>query len=391
MTDTLRYPFDRTVATEPPPEFDRLRELSPVTVVTMPTGDQAYLVTRFADVEQVLSDPRFSVDRNRPGAARPVAMSRDDSMMAKDPPEHSRLRRLVSGSFTRARVNALLPRITEQTDTLISALLSAGPPADLHEQLAVPLPLAVISALLGIPPADHPQLRQWSERMVSLTGYPPEEVLAARTHLRDYLAELVRQKRRAPGPDLTSAMVLARDEQDRLSESELISQVLLLLVAGHETTTRQIGNGAVALLTHASLAELADDEALDAAVEEMLRFAPPGDGAQFRIATTDVEIAGCPIPAGSAVLAPVASANRDRRQFCEPDRFDPGRTDPGHVTFGHGAHFCLGAPLARLELRVVFGALARRMPNLALAVDPAELRWRRGLRISGYEQIPVRW
>lgn len=391
MSVELQYPFERSIATEPPAEFSRLRELEPVARVTMPTGDQAYLVTRFADIERILSDPRCSVDRNRPGAARPVAMARDDSMMAKDPPEHTRLRRLVSATFTRRRVEALQPQIRAQADSLIAAMVAAGPTADLHEQLAVPLPLAVISTLLGIPAADHSQLRQWSERMVSLTGFAPEEVRAARDSLRDYLAELVRSKRARPAPDLTSAMVQARDEHDRLSESELISQGLLLLVAGHETTTRQIGNGAVALLSHSSLAELADERRLSAAVEEMLRYAPPGDGAQIRITTTDLQIAGVTIPAGSTVLAPVAAANRDPRRFDRADEFDPGRPDAGHVTFGHGPHFCLGAPLARLELQIVFARLAATLPGLRLAVEPSELSWRRGLRISGYEQIPVQW
>ncbi len=388
--EQLRYPFVRSVPTEPPVEFGQLRE-QPIRQVRMPTGDLAYLVTRYHEVELVLSDPRFSTDRNRPGAPRPVGMSRDDSMMAKDAPEHTRLRRLVSGAFTRRRVQELLPVIQAQADQLISAMVENGAPADLHEQLAVPLPLAVISRLLGIPAADHPMLRNLSERMVSLTSYPQAEVLAARASLRDYLAELVASKRRAPGEDLTSAMVAARDEQDRLSESELISQTLLLLVAGHETTTRQIGNGAVALLSRGQLPLLADPARLATAVEEMLRFAPPGDGAQFRIATEDVELGGVRIPAGSAVLAPVGAANRDPRRFAEPETFDIDRPDNGHITFGHGPHFCLGAPLARLELQVVFGTLARRLPTLRLAVRPDELCWLPGLRISGYQNIPVGW
>lgn len=388
--EQLCYPFDRSVPTEPPAEFAMLRE-QPIRQVRMPTGDQAYVVTRYDEVELVLSDPRFSSDRNRPGAPRPVVMSRDDSMMAKDAPEHTRLRRLVSGTFTRRRVQDQLPVIQAQADQLITAMIEGGAPADLHEQLAVPLPLAVISRLLGIPDEDHSMLRNWSERMVSLTSFPQAEVLAARAGLRDYLADLVASRRRSPADDLTSAMVIARDEQDRLSESELISQTLLLLVAGHESTTRQIGNGAVALLSRGQLPLLTDSDRLASAVEEMFRFAPPGDGAQFRIATEDVELGGVRIPAGSAVLAPLGAANRDPRRFTDPETFDIDRSENGHLTFGHGPHFCLGAPLARLELQVVFGTLARRLPTLRLVVPPDELCWLPGMRVSGYQQIPLGW
>lgn len=384
------YPFERRVATEPPPEYATLREEAPVTLVRMPTGDPAYLVTRYDDVRFVLSDRRFSVDRSRPGAPRLVGMQKNDTMLAKDPPDHTRLRRMMMREFTARRIERLRPLIREILGEILDAMQAQGPPADIVETVAVPLPITVLCELLGVPFADRSLLRDLSERMVSYTRYSFEEMAAARDRLREYVAELLRIKREEPGEDLLSALIAVRDGSDRLSEAELISQVELLLVAGHETTTKQIGNGMVALLGSPGQRTALRDNP-DAAVEELLRHDPPGDGAQFRLAIEDVDVGGVRIPAGSAVLAAIPVANRDPRQFADADRLDLNRSANPHLTFGYGPHHCLGAILARAELKTTFLDLFARFGSLRLAVPPEELRWQRGLRVSGYAHVPVTW
>ncbi|MEH1122995.1 cytochrome P450 [Micromonospora sp. CPCC 206061] len=389
----LRYPFDRVDPVQPPDEFTMLRSTASPALVTMPTGGQAYLVTRHEQARLVLSDERFSANRNRPGAAAPVPMARDDSMMSADPPEHTRLRRLVSKAFTARRVEGLRPRIAELTTELLDAMADAGPPADLRAALAKPLPILVIAELLGVPDVDRDRLADWSTRMSGLTAYPPEQIRAARDEFRGYLGGLITVKRARPGDDLLSALIAARDEGGRLSDSELVSQALLLLFAGHESTGNQIGNGAVALLSSPSryAALCQDPSTVDPVVEELLRYAPPGDGAQLRIAVADVRLGGVLVPAGSTVLVAIGAANRDGDVFADPDAFDPARAANQHLTFGHGIHFCLAAALARAELQIVFWALCARFPSLRLAVPAGELRWQQGMRLAGYEEIPVRW
>jgi nocardicin N-oxygenase len=393
MTVAYRYPFDRRDPLRPPAEFAALRESTSPTLVTMPGGGQAYLVTRHDQARTVLSDARFSVNRNRPGVAQPVAMRRDDSMMSADPPEHTRLRRLVSKAFTARRVEELRPRIAALTDGLLDAMAAAGEPADLRTALAWPLPVQVIAELLGVPDVDRRLLGDWSARIAGLTAYSAEEMRRARDEFRGYLGELIAEKRARPGDDLLSALITARDSDGRLNDSELVSQSLLLLFAGHESTGNQIGNGAVALLSRPErYAALCRDPALvHSAVEEMLRYAPPGDGAQLRVALADVPLGAVVVPAGSTVLVAIGAANRDGEAFADPEEFDADRADNRHLTFGHGIHFCLAAALARAELQIAFRALCTRFPGLRLAVPPRELRWQQRMRLAGYQEIPVRW
>jgi cytochrome P450 len=387
------YPFEREVATEPPALYSRLQRDEPVARVLMPTGDPAFVVTRYEDVRLVLSDPRFSNDRNRTGSPRPVMMARDDSMVGMDPPDHTRLRRLVSRAFTARRVAALRPGITKTVEELVAAMAAQGPPVDLVEAIATPLPVSVICDLLGVPFADRPTLRELSTRLVSYTAFTFEEMAQARQRLRAFIADLVAIKRANPGDDVLSAMIAARDDDDRLSESELVSQAMLMLVAGHETTVNQIANSVVVLLANPDQLALLrkDPAAVDPAVEELLRHDPPGDSGQFRLALEDVELSGTTIPAGSAVLACIPIANRDPRQFSEPDRLDLLRSENQHLSLGHGAHFCLGAALVRAELQILLPALFDRFPNLSLAIDRGELEWQRGMRISGFGRVPVSW
>jgi cytochrome P450 len=388
----LVYPIERTVDCEPPPAYAELRRSAPVRQVRLPSGDLGYLVTRYDDVRFVLSDPAFSTDRSRPGAPQPVAMSRDDSMLGMDAPHHSRLRRLVAGAFTAHRIEELRPRIREIVDELLDRMSATERPVDLNRAVAEPLPMTVLAELLGVPVVDRDRLRDLTHRMVSLTACPPADMARARRALREHVADLVAAKRQAPSDDLLSDLIAARDRVDRLSESELVSQTLLLLVAGYETTMNQIGTSVVALLRHpGEMRRLRDDPGLTAsAVEELLRHDPPGDSGQFRITVRDVEVGGTRIPANSGVLAVIPSANRDERAFDRPDRLDITRGSP-HLAFGHGPHHCLGAALVRVELQTLLSALPSRFAGLALAVPVEALRWRHGLRVGGFAEVPLTW
>jgi cytochrome P450 len=387
------YPIERGADVEPPAEFAQLREACPVAPVRMPTGDIAYLVTRYDDVRRVLSAPAFSTNRSRPGAPRPVAMSRDDSMLNMDGRDHARLRGLISRAFTPRRVELLRGRVQQVIDDLLDELAAAGPPADANLALARPLPMTVLAELLGVPFVDRAKLHVLTEGMTSLTAHPPAEMAAARAAMREYAAELIAVKRVSPADDLLSAMITARDEHDGLSESELVSQTVLLLVAGYETTMNQIGNSVVALLRDPDCAAhlRADSALIGPAVEELLRHDPPGDTGQYRVTVEDVELAGTRIPANSAVLAVIPAANRDEQHFEDSDRLLLTRDGEPHLSFGHGPHYCLGATLVRMEMQLLFTSLLQRFPGLRLAVPLEALRWRRGYRLGGYREVPIAW
>jgi nocardicin N-oxygenase len=387
------FPFERDVVTEPPPLYARLQRDEPVAQVLMPTGDTAFVVTRYEDTKMVLSDARFSVNRNRPGAPRPVLKARDDSMISVDPPDHSRLRRLVQRAFTSHQVDRLRPYIEATVRVLLDEMAASGPPADLVRSVAVPLPVTIICDLMGVPFADRALLRELSDPLVSYTAFSPEEQKRAHGRLREFMADLIKVKRLEPGDDVMSQMIAARDEDDQLSESELVSQAMLMLVAGHDPMVSLIGRSVVALLGHPEqLKLLREDPSVTAtAVDELLRHDPPGDGGQYRIALEDVELSGTTIPAGSGVFACIPVANRDPRVFPDPDELDLARTANPHLSLGHGPHFCLGAALARAELRLLLPALLQRFPGLRLAVPASELRWQYGMRVTSYTEIPLTW
>jgi cytochrome P450 len=387
------FPFERETVTQPPPLYAKLQRDEPVAPVRLPTGDTAFVVTRYEDTKTVLSDARFSVNRNRPGAPRPVLKARDDSMISVDPPDHTRLRRLVLRAFTSHQVDRLRPYIERTVEELLEHVAAAGPPADLIQAVAVPLPVTVICDLMGVPFADRALLRELSDPLVSYTAFTPEEQRRAHTRLLTFMAELIAVKRLRPGDDVMSMMIAARDEGDELTESELVSQAMLMLVAGHDPMTSLIGRSVVTLLDNPEqLSLLREDPAvMKTAVEELLRHDPPADGGQFRITLEDVELSGVTIPAGSGVLACIPVANRDPQVYDRPDELDLTRTSNPHLTLGHGPHLCMGAALARAELQLLLLALLRRFPKLRLAVPPTELRWRHGMRVAGYAEIPLTW
>ncbi|MCW6007347.1 cytochrome P450 [Micromonospora sp. CPCC 205371] len=356
---------------------------------TLPDGSQVWLVTRYADVRAALADPRLSLDKRNAvgwaGFSLPPAL--DANLLNMDPPQHTRIRSLVNRAFTGRRVAAMRPRVQELTDELLGALGGGG--ADLIAGLAEPLPIAVIGELFGVPPADRWQLREWTNTMMT----PPSPAAArdAITAISGFFVDLIAARRAAPADDLLSAMIEARDSGDRLSEDELTSLAFLVLFAGYENSVNMIGNGVLALLRAPDqLAELrADPSLLPAAVEELLRYDVPATVAIRRFPVEDLTIGGVAIAKGETVLLGVAAANHDPDRFTDPDRLDLTRADNAHLSLGHGIHYCLGAPLARLEGQIAIGSLISRFPRLALAVPADELRWRPSFRSHALVSLPV--
>ncbi|OKI01025.1 cytochrome [Streptomyces sp. CB02923] len=384
---------------DPHPYYAKLRAQGPVHRARVPEFDvmDVWLVVGYEEVRAALADPRLAKDWTR--AAVPLLGPGEDAewqlmnMLDADPPQHTRLRKLVAREFTSRRVEALRPRIQQITDELLDAMLAAPDGrADLVDALAFPLPLTVICELLGVPDIEREAFRVWSNEVVSPTSH--EATMTAARDMAAYLDGLIEAKRRSPGEDLLSALVRTSDEDgDQLSQQELLGMAFLLLVAGHETTVNLISNGVRALLQHpAQLAALRDGfSLLDNAVEEMLRYDGPVENATWRFTTEPVEIGGTVIPAGEVVMVSLAAAGRDAERFEAPDSFDITRETRGHVAFGHGIHFCLGAPLARMEGRIAIRSLLERCPDLALDADNEALSWRPGMTIRGPHHLPVRW
>ncbi|MFD7662085.1 cytochrome P450 [Streptomyces sp. NPDC059788] len=382
--------------TDPHPYYAKLRAQGPVHRVRIPEYMDVWLVVGHEEARAALADPRLAKDWSH--AAAPVLGPEEDewqlmNMLDADPPQHTRLRKLVAREFTSRRVEALRPRVQQITDDLLDAMLAAPEDrADLVEALAFPLPMTVICELLGVPDIERDTFRVWSNELVSPTSQ--EASMAAARDMAAYLDVLIEAKRQSPGEDLLSALVRTSDEDgDQLSRQELVGMAFLLLVAGHETTVNLIANGTRALLQHPEqLSALrADFSLLDNAVEEMLRYDGPVENATFRFAAEPVEIGGTVIPAGEVVVVSLAAAGRDAERFTAPDTFDITRETRGHIAFGHGIHFCLGAPLARMEGRIAVRTLLERCPDLALDVENEALTWRPGMTIRGPHHLPVRW
>jgi cytochrome P450 len=382
--------------------FERLRDDAPVTPVIMPDGDRGWLVTRYADVRAALADPRLAKDWMAHMAPPdwtpdPVSSYLNRHMLNMDPPDHTRLRRLVIKGFTPRRVAALRPRIEEITSSLLDGMARAGASSgpgsqsvDLISAFAFPLPVTVICELLGIPGEDRDAFREWSGTILS-SAPTAEAIRTAGLAMFEYFTELVAAKRRAPADDLVSALIDAQDAGDTLDEHELLSMLFLLLVAGHETTVNLIASGMLALLqSPAELSRLRSDPALlPPAVEELLRFANPLNHATERFTLEPITIGGVEIPDHEWVICVTSSGNHDSSRFPAASTLDVGRDATGHLAFGHGIHYCLGAPLARLEGEIAFGSLLSRFPDLSLAVPPSTLRWRPSSLIHGLESLPV--
>ncbi|MFF0199775.1 cytochrome P450 [Streptomyces sp. NPDC005017] len=379
--------------TDPHPVYAELRERGPVHRVRPPGAEaehESWLVVGYEEAREALADPRLAKDPAKLGMTFLDEEHIGKYLLSVDPPDHTRLRSLVSRAFTARRVEQLRPRVQQITDDLLDAMLPrAG--ADLVESFAFPLPITVICELLGIPEMDRAEFRKISTEVVAPSS--PGSEYDAVLSLAAYLTELIEDKRSGgPSDDMLSDLIRTTAEDgDRLSASELRGMAYLLLIAGHETTVNLITNGVHALLTHpGQLADLrADMGLLDGAVEEMLRWEGPVENATFRFAAEPLEIAGVPIAQGESVLVGLTAADRDPARYPDADRFDIRRDPRGHVAFGHGIHYCLGAPLARLEGRIAVRTLLERAPGLALDGPAGE--WLPGMLIRGVRTLPVRW
>ena len=390
-------PMDPEFLADPYPTYHRLRAEDPVH--HSPLG--FWVLTRYEDVSSVLRDPRFvkeplaALVAARFGAEVPRGVGL--SMLDRDPPDHTRLRSLVSTAFTPRVVEGLRPRIQQIVDDLITRAEAAGG-MDVIEEFAYPIPVNVICEMLGVPVADHERFRGWSldiARGLDSIWLPPDSEIprrsaASRHAISDYFRGLIVQRRASPRNDLLSALIAAEAAGDKLSEEELVATCILLLIAGHETTVNLIGNGMLALLRHpAELRRLRESPGLiTSAVEELLRYDGPVQRTA-RVASADAMIGGRTIAKGDMVMPFIAAADRDPAQFPEPDRLDLSRSDNRHIAFGWGIHFCLGAPLARIEGQIAIDALVRRLPGLELATHAPE--YRQSLTLRGLKTLPVKF
>ncbi|WP_447008544.1 cytochrome P450 family protein [Saccharothrix isguenensis] len=378
----------------------RMRGQAAATEVVLPRGTRAWLITRYEEARQALADQRFSKDyRAFPEVMRRNQVGSNESgefdqslmrhMLNMDPPDHTRLRKLVTKAFTVRRVEQLRSRVQEITDGLLDGMAGEAE-VDLVEALSFPLPITVICEMLDVPMDERDDFRVWSNILVGGGGPDADAVPVAAGRMADYLTRLVDHKRANPGDDFFSELVHADEEGDRLDQLELISMAFLLLVAGHETTVNLITNGVLLLLRHPDqAAELrADRSLLPGAVEEFLRYESPVNQATIRVTLADVEVGDVVIPKDSVAVVSLNGANRDGARFPDPDRFDITRPAGGHLAFGHGVHYCLGAPLARMEGEIAIGSLLDRY-DLTLAADPESLRWRQGTLMRGLESLPV--
>ncbi len=375
----------------PFPFYVRLRAESPVHRVVLPDKQPAWLVTRYDDVVAVPKDARFAKANSAarqswvPGFIKPLTQN----MLDLDEPDHTRLRALVSKAFTPGRIEQMRDRLQALTEELLAAERKRGH-LDLIHDYALPIPITIIAEMLGVPKKNQFKFQRWSKAIVSSnpSGWRLLRVIPHIWMFIRFIRKLVRARRAKPQDDLLNALVQAEEAGEQLTEDELLAMVFLLLVAGHETTVNLIGNGVLALLEHPDQMEKlrSSPSLIKPAVEELLRYGSPLETATERYAREDVTVSGCIIPRGSLILAAIASANRDERRFPAPDALDITREPNKHLSFGLGPHYCLGAPLARLEGQIAIGTLLRRTARI---VPPDKLRWRRGLVLRGLESVPL--
>jgi cytochrome P450 len=403
-TDELpAFPMPREWPLDPPPALAELRRHGqPLTRVRLWDGSTTWLVTRHAQIREILHSPAFSSDTSRPGfpkatpAAAALAGDKTRWLVRLDPPEHTRLRRMLAKEFTSGRVAALRPMVQDIAGGLIDRLVEArpGPDAsvDLVQALALPVPATVICRILGIPDEDR-EFFQDRTYVAMSAGASPLDVRAAFADLHDYLDRLLREKEEAPGDDLLGRVIVDQVRPGDLAHEELLTIARLLLIAGHDTTANMIGLIALSLAQYPDQAELlrGNPGLIPGAVEELLRYHSVGNHGLSRIATADVEIGGQLVRAGEGVLLSLNSGNRDEEAFERPDALDLTRSAPAHLAFGAGIHRCLGVPLAVLELEVVLAGLVERLPGLSLAAPLEQLSFRHDMLTYGVRALPVRW
>jgi cytochrome P450 len=399
QSEVPQFPFPPSpVPYDPGPEVRELMAKCPVNKVRLPDDSTAWLVTGFGEAREVMIDQRYSralvfaPGRQVYGVEATLA----DAMISMDPPEHTRLRKLVAGAFTEKRIQALRPQVARIVDDLIDKMLAGPRPADLSHSFSLMVPASVICVLLGVPIADVGRFHEWSNVIFADWSRSRDRIDEAYAAMSRYMSELITQKRQAPGDDLISVLVDARDSAGKLTEDELVQFCIALLAAGHETTANSINMSFVALCQHpAELARLRGDPGLiPPAVEELLRYviiSGSGFVPLARVTREEVRLGGVTIPAGETVLPSFNVANRDSAAFDDPDRLDVGRAPKIHLGFGAGAHHCLGAQLARMELQEAFRGLLTRLPGLRMTVPMSGLEFRAGQAIASMRELPVTW
>ncbi|MGW4129679.1 cytochrome P450 [Amycolatopsis japonica] len=396
MTTTPSFPAARAAGCpfDPPPVIRSLQEETPLARVRLWDDSTPWLATRYADQRKLLSDPRVSADITRPGYPSPTPLRGGSiSFILMDDPEHARLRRMVTAPFTIKRVEAMRPGVQKIVDDLIDEMLAGPNPADLVTAFALPVPSLVICQLLGVPYADHEFFQDNSNVLINReTG--PEAKAAAGAALGEYLDTLIGEKLENPGEDLLSGLT-ERIRAGELTRQEAAQMGVLMLIAGHETTANMIALGTLALLEHPDqltlLRETDDPKLIASGVEELLRYLHITHNGRRRVALEDIEIAGEVIRAGEGIILANDIGNRDPDVFPDPDRLDLRRDSRRHVAFGFGVHQCLGQPLARMELQVVYGTLYRRIPTLRLATDLSEIDFKHDGSVYGVYALPVTW
>ena len=393
---------DRALRADPYPTYARLRTQAPVTVGKAPIFGRVWLVTRYDDVLNGLKHPALSSDLNKRRNG-PRRLSRwapgllttlQETMVTTDDPDHRRLRDLVHLAFSPRRVEQMTRRIEEITSGLLDRAAQKGR-IDLIADVALPLPLTIISEMLGVPDDERLHFHTWSAAFLELAaGASPLKMLTQIPNgirLKRFFEKLIARRRSDPQDDLISALVQAEANGECLSEREVVSMIFLLLLAGHETTVNLIGNGMLALLEHSDQMRKLREQPwlIETAVEELLRYSNPVEHGNVRLALEEVELAGQRIPKGSIVILLLASANRDESVFDQPDRLEIERSPNRHLGFGFGAHYCLGAQLARFEGRIAIQQLVLRFPGMRLAVPRERLRWRDTVAVRGLERLPI--
>ncbi len=386
----------------PYPDFAQLRRYDPVYCFNTSNGQSTWLITRYAEAELVLRDERFVKDRQHvfsreklahvPSSSASAADLMNMSMVDLDAPDHTRLRSLFNPFFTPRQIELWRGRIQEITDELIDAVEGKGS-MDLIEEFASLLPMRVILEMLGVPASDGSQLHQWTKLTADAIGdlQASQQANEALQNFYEYLLALIKSKRCNPGNDLISKLIEVQTSGYQISERELVTMTFLLITAGHDTADNMIGSGMLALLTHPEAMALlkAKPELIKTAIEEFLRYRSPFLLSTMRWAREDMELGGSLIHQGDAVLVSLAAANRDEEIFPHPDTLNIARQENPHLAFGKGVHYCLGAPLARLEGRIAIGTLLRRLPNLRLRIAPEALEWRPGWLVQGLHHLPV--
>ena len=390
------FPVDPHVGI--PAEYAERRASCPFGKVRLPSGDEAVLLVTYADSAAALADTRLSHDLTAPGSPRitagPSFFDDPESLLNKEGAEHLRIRRIVASAFTPRRIERWKPTIAAVAAELIDAMERTGPPADLVSDYCFQLPVRIICKLLGVPERDRGNFRDWSNAFVSAARMEPQQRAGLIREFSLYTAALLAAKRAEPGDDLIDDLIAARDGADRLTESELVYMVAGLIAAGNETTSNMLGRSVLTLLRGGGglwKQLVGDPDLIPAAVDELLRYNPLGNGAALRLAVEDVELPSGTVRAGDAVLIATSAALRDEAAYPDPDvvRFD--REAPAQIVFGAGPHYCLGAHLAKAELRIGLGLLVERLPGLRLAADPLTLNYTEGEVLSSLVSLPVAW